>query len=104
MKCWRTVPSPLTTSCVCGYQPGRQLHRQRMQDVYRLQGVKINDKHIEVIASDAAQVRDPSAGDTDPIEGEQVEVARVKMPPTVIGCRREEWANRHILMVLPRHL
>ena len=27
----------------------RALHLQRVQDVYRLQGVKINDKHIEVI-------------------------------------------------------
>jgi DNA-directed RNA polymerase subunit beta' len=45
-----------------------------VQDVYRLQGVKINDKHIEVIVRQMlrrVQVQDP--GDTRFIPGEQVE-------------------------------
>ncbi|HRO62031.1 MAG TPA: DNA-directed RNA polymerase subunit beta', partial [Burkholderiaceae bacterium] len=45
-----------------------------VQDVYRLQGVKINDKHIEVIVRQMlrrVQVTDP--GDTPFITGEQVE-------------------------------
>ncbi len=45
-----------------------------VQDVYRLQGVKINDKHIEVIVRQMlrrVQVVDP--GDTRFITGEQVE-------------------------------
>ena len=45
-----------------------------VQDVYRLQGVKINDKHIEVIVRQMlrrVQVSDP--GDTPFITGEQVE-------------------------------
>jgi len=45
-----------------------------VQDVYRLQGVKINDKHIEVIVRQMlrrVQVSDP--GDTRFIPGEQVE-------------------------------
>jgi DNA-directed RNA polymerase subunit beta' len=45
-----------------------------VQDVYRLQGVKINDKHIEVIVRQMlrrVQVTDP--GDTKFIPGEQVE-------------------------------
>src|SRR5437667_9929222 len=45
-----------------------------VQDVYRLQGVKINDKHIEVIVRQMlrrVQVQD--AGDTRFIQGEQVE-------------------------------
>jgi DNA-directed RNA polymerase subunit beta' len=45
-----------------------------VQDVYRLQGVKINDKHIEVIVRQMlrrVQVVDP--GDTRFIPGEQVE-------------------------------
>ena len=45
-----------------------------VQDVYRLQGVKINDKHIEVIVRQMlrrVQVVDP--GDTNYITGEQVE-------------------------------
>jgi len=49
-----------------------------VQDVYRLQGVKINDKHIEVIVRQMlrrVQVDDP--GDTRFIQGEQVERADV---------------------------
>jgi DNA-directed RNA polymerase subunit beta' len=45
-----------------------------VQDVYRLQGVKINDKHIEVIVRQMlrrVQVVDP--GDANYIVGEQVE-------------------------------
>ncbi len=49
-----------------------------VQDVYRLQGVKINDKHIEVIVRQMlrrVQIEDP--GDTTFITGEQVERAEV---------------------------
>jgi DNA-directed RNA polymerase subunit beta' len=47
-----------------------------VQDVYRLQGVKINDKHIEVIVRQMlrrVQITDP--GETRFITGEQVERA-----------------------------
>ncbi|MDY0965302.1 MULTISPECIES: DNA-directed RNA polymerase subunit beta' [Massilia] len=45
-----------------------------VQDVYRLQGVKINDKHIEVIVRQMLRrVQITEAGDTDYIVGEQVE-------------------------------
>jgi DNA-directed RNA polymerase subunit beta' len=49
-----------------------------VQDVYRLQGVKINDKHIEVIVRQMLrriEVDDP--GDTPFIQGEQVERAEL---------------------------
>jgi DNA-directed RNA polymerase subunit beta' len=49
-----------------------------VQDVYRLQGVKINDKHIEVIVRQMlrrVQVRD--AGETNFITGEQVERSKL---------------------------
>jgi DNA-directed RNA polymerase subunit beta' len=47
-----------------------------VQDVYRLQGVKINDKHIEVIVRQMLRrVRVTDAGDTSFIQGEQVERA-----------------------------
>ena len=49
-----------------------------VQDVYRLQGVKINDKHIEVIVRQMLRrVQILSAGDTAFIPGEQVERAVV---------------------------
>ncbi len=45
-----------------------------VQDVYRLQGVKINDKHIEVIIRQMLQkVEVTDAGDTTLITGEQVD-------------------------------
>jgi len=48
-----------------------------IQDVYRLQGVKINDKHIEVIIRQMLRkVEITSPGDTTFIRGEQVEKTR----------------------------
>jgi DNA-directed RNA polymerase subunit beta' len=45
-----------------------------VQDVYRLQGVKINDKHIEVIVRQMLRrVQISNAGDSKYINGEQVE-------------------------------
>jgi len=45
-----------------------------VQDVYRLQGVKINDKHIEVIVRQMLRrVVVDNVGDTNYISGEQVE-------------------------------
>ncbi len=51
---------------------------KEIQDVYRLQGVKINDKHIEVIVRQMlrkAEITD--VGDTRLLRGEQLDVARV---------------------------
>ena len=45
-----------------------------IQEVYRLQGVKINDKHIGVIVRQMLQkVRVTDSGDTDLLEGENVD-------------------------------
>jgi len=52
---------------------------QEIQDVYRLQGVKINDKHIEVIIRQMLRKVDiTSAGDTRLLRGEQVDYIKVK--------------------------
>lgn len=51
---------------------------EEVQDVYRLQGVKINDKHIEVIVRQMLRrVQVTNAGESDFIPGEQVERAEV---------------------------
>jgi len=50
-----------------------------VQEVYRLQGVRINDKHIEVIVRQMlrrVKVRDP--GDTDYLVDEQIDKARLE--------------------------
>src|SRR5678810_50245 len=45
-----------------------------IQDVYRLQGVTINDKHIEVIVRQMLQkVEIEDAGETDLLKGEQID-------------------------------
>ncbi len=45
-----------------------------IQEVYRLQGVKINDKHIGVIVRQMLQkVRVADPGETEPLEGEHVD-------------------------------
>ena len=52
---------------------------KEIQDVYRLQGVKINDKHIEVIVRQMLRKVDiTDAGDSNFLAGEQVEFADVK--------------------------
>ena len=49
-----------------------------IQEVYRLQGVGINDKHIEVIVRQMLRkVEITDAGDSDFIPGDQVELVRV---------------------------
>jgi DNA-directed RNA polymerase subunit beta' len=55
-----------------------EYHVQEIQDVYRLQGVKINDKHIEVILRQMIRkvvITDP--GDTRLLAGDQLDRARV---------------------------
>ncbi len=47
---------------------------KEIQDVYRLQGVRINDKHIEVVIRQMLRkVEITASGDTDFVKGEQVE-------------------------------
>ena len=49
-----------------------------VQEVYRLQGVKINDKHIEVIIRQMLRKAEITmAGDSRYLAGEQIEVARI---------------------------
>ncbi|MGR9101046.1 MAG: DNA-directed RNA polymerase subunit beta', partial [Gammaproteobacteria bacterium] len=52
---------------------------KEIQDVYRLQGVKINDKHIEaIIRQMLRKVEITSSGDTSFMKGEQVEKTVVR--------------------------
>ena len=52
---------------------------QEIQDVYRLQGVKINDKHIEVIIRQMLRkVEVLDSGDSKFLQGEQLDAAHVE--------------------------
>ena len=58
---------------VCGPQELQEYLVDEVQQVYRLQGVEINDKHIEIIVRQMLRkVKITSAGDTEFLWGEQV--------------------------------
>ena len=60
-----------------------------VQEVYRLQGVKINDKHIEVIVRQMLrkiEIREP--GDSSFIKGEQVERYRIDIENDQIAKKK----------------
>jgi DNA-directed RNA polymerase subunit beta' len=66
-----------------------------VQDVYRLQGVKINDKHIEVIVRQMirrVEISEPN--DSSFIKGEQVEISRVLDENDRLG-QQEKFAARY---------
>jgi len=71
-----------------------------VQDVYRLQGVKINDKHIEVIVRQMIRKCEiKTAGDSKFLPGEQVEVARVKIANRELESQGKEPAEFQVLML-----
>jgi DNA-directed RNA polymerase subunit beta' len=67
-------PSPHDILRLKGIEELAKYIVNEIQEVYRLQGVKINDKHIEVIVRQMLRkVIITSSGDSDLIKGEQVE-------------------------------
>ncbi len=71
-------PNPHDILRLLGVQELAAYLTKEIQDVYRVQGVKINDKHIEVIVRQMlrkVEIIDP--GETAFIKGEQVERTRV---------------------------
>ena len=67
---------------------------QEIQDVYRLQGVKINDKHIEVIIRQMLRkIEISNRGDTNMLRGEQVERARLYEVNENMEARNKEPAT-----------
>jgi len=72
-------PSPHDILRLMGVEALSDYLTKEIQDVYRLQGVKINDKHIEVIVRQMlrkAEIRE--SGDTSLLMREQLDVVRVK--------------------------
>ena len=71
-------PNPQDILRLLGVEPLAAYLVKEIQDVYRLQGVKINDKHIETIIRQMlrkVEIADP--GDTRYLRGEQVERVRI---------------------------
>ena len=68
------TPAPHDILRVLGVEKLAEYLVKEVQDVYRLQGVKINDKHIEVIVSQMLRkVEITNPGDTTFLIGEQVD-------------------------------
>ncbi|THD37773.1 MAG: DNA-directed RNA polymerase subunit beta' [Sphingomonas sp.] len=71
-------PDPHDILEVLGIEPLAEYLVSEIQEVYRLQGVKINDKHIEVIVRQMLQkVEITDGGDTTLLAGEQVDRAEM---------------------------
>jgi DNA-directed RNA polymerase subunit beta' len=67
-------PAPHDILRILGVEALANYMIDEVQDVYRLQGVKINDKHIEVIVRQMLRrVQITNVGDSKYISGEQVE-------------------------------
>ena len=70
-------PSPQDILRLLGVEPLAAYLVKEIQDVYRLQGVKINDKHIEVITRQMLRkVEITDAGNSKFLAGEQIEKQR----------------------------
>jgi DNA-directed RNA polymerase subunit beta' len=71
-------PNPHDILRLLGVEPLAAYLVKEIQDVYRLQGVKINDKHIEaIIRQMLRKVEIAEAGDTRFLRGEQVDRMRL---------------------------
>jgi DNA-directed RNA polymerase subunit beta' len=72
------APNPHDILEVMGVEALAEYLVNEIQEVYRLQGVKINDKHIEVIVRQMLQkVEITKGGDTTLLPGEQVDLAEM---------------------------
>ena len=71
-------PAPHDILAILGVEALAEYLINEIQDVYRLQGVKINDKHIEVIVRQMLQkVEISDGGETTLLKGEQVDKAEL---------------------------
>ncbi len=71
-------PNPQDILRLKGVEPLAEYLTREIQDVYRLQGVKINDKHIEtIIRQMLRKVEISDGGDTRYLRGEQTDRVRV---------------------------
>jgi DNA-directed RNA polymerase subunit beta' len=87
-------PNPHDILRLLGVEPLAAYLVKEIQDVYRLQGVKINDKHIEAIIRQMlrkAEITD--AGDTTYLRGEQADRAQVLEASRKAEARNERGAQ-----------
>jgi len=106
-------PSPQDILRLLGVEPLAAYLVKEIQDVYRLQGVKINDKHIEVITRQMLRkVEITDAGNSKFLAGEQIEkqrfieenaklIARNELPakydPVLLGITKASLATESFI-------
>ena len=84
-------PNPQDILRLLGVEPLAAYLVKEIQDVYRLQGVKINDKHIEVIIRQMLRkVEITEPGDTRFLRGEQIERNRALDENSAAHARDEQ--------------
>jgi DNA-directed RNA polymerase subunit beta' len=87
-------PNPHDILRLLGVEPLAAYLVKEIQDVYRLQGVKINDKHIEtIIRQMLRKVEIAEVGDTGYLRGEQADRVRVVEKNTRAKARDERPAE-----------
>ena len=88
------MPSPHDILRLLGVSALANYIVNEVQEVYRLQGVKINDKHIEVIVRQMLRKAEiDSPGDTKLLRGEQLDRARVLEENERVGADGGEAAT-----------
>ncbi len=92
-------PNPHDILDVMGVEALAEYLVNEIQEVYRLQGVKINDKHIEVIVRQMLQkVEITHGGDTTLLPGEQVDYEEMLEANAKLGRNKEPAQGVPILL------
>ncbi len=92
-------PNPHDILEVMGVEALAEYLVNEIQEVYRLQGVKINDKHIEVIVRQMLQkVEITDGGDTVLLPGEQVDLEELNETNAKLGRNKEPAKGTPILL------
>ncbi|WP_299194780.1 DNA-directed RNA polymerase subunit beta' [uncultured Erythrobacter sp.] len=92
-------PNPHDILEVMGIEALAEYLVNEIQEVYRLQGVKINDKHIEVIVRQMLQkVEITNGGDTTLLPGEQVDLAEMQEYNAKLGKGKQPAEGTPILL------
>ena len=81
---------------VCGDKVLQEYLLNEVQEVYRLQGVRINDKHIELIIGQMLKkVKIEDSGDTEFLIGEQINRVTFKKANEEVMKKRASRPRRH---------
>ena len=92
-------PDPHDILEVLGIEPLAEYLVSEIQEVYRLQGVKINDKHIETIVRQMLQkVEITDGGDTTLLAGEQVDRDEMDEMNAKIGKKERPAQGKPVLL------